>query len=82
MFSLSAVDLGGVDGRADALSRGRLDRHRSTKKPNASWGQMLPRFLAPDIAVANHAESGETLKSFLTELRLDRLLATVRAATG
>ena len=46
--------------------------------PNASWGQMLPRFFAPDIAVANHAESGETLKSFVTELRLDKLLSTLQ----
>jgi lysophospholipase L1-like esterase len=47
--------------------------------PNASWGQMLPRFFAPAIAVANHAESGETLKSFVTELRLDKLLSTLKA---
>ncbi len=47
--------------------------------PNASWGQMLPRFFAPVIAVANHAESGETLKSFITELRFDKLLSTLAA---
>jgi len=46
--------------------------------PNASWGQMLPRYFAADIAVANHAESGETLKSFVTELRLDKLLSTLK----
>src|SRR5262245_9406354 len=40
---------------------------------------MLQRFFAPDIVVANHAESGETLKSFVTELRLDKLLAGLRA---
>jgi lysophospholipase L1-like esterase len=47
--------------------------------PSASWGQKLPRFFAPDIAVANHAESGETLKSFVTELRLDKLLSKLAA---
>lgn len=47
--------------------------------PNASWGQMLPRFFAATLAVANHAESGETLKSFVTEQRLDKLLSTLRA---
>ncbi|HEU5137338.1 MAG TPA: rhamnogalacturonan acetylesterase [Steroidobacteraceae bacterium] len=46
--------------------------------PSASWGQMLPHYFAPDIAIANHAESGETLKSFVTELRLDKLLSTLR----
>ncbi|QAY76291.1 rhamnogalacturonan acetylesterase [Sphingosinicella sp. BN140058] len=50
-----------------------------TAEPAASWGQMLTRFLGPDIAVANHAESGETLKSFLTELRLDKMLSAMKA---
>jgi lysophospholipase L1-like esterase len=45
--------------------------------PSASWGQMLPRFFNADIAIANHAESGETLKSFVTELRLDKMLSMV-----
>lgn len=47
-------------------------------EPAASWGQMLPWLLGPRLAVANHAESGETLKSFLTSLRLDKLLSMVR----
>lgn len=47
--------------------------------PSASWGQMLPRLFNPDLAIANHAESGETLKSFVTEMRLDKLLAGLRA---
>jgi lysophospholipase L1-like esterase len=47
--------------------------------PSASWGQMLPRFFGTGIAVANHAESGETLKSFVTELRLDKLLSMLKA---
>lgn len=47
-------------------------------EPAASWGQMLPALFGPDIAVANHAESGETLKSFVTELRLDKLLALAK----
>ena len=46
--------------------------------PGASWGQMLPRFLGAGIAVANHAESGETLKSFLAALRLDKVLSRMR----
>jgi len=45
----------------------------------ASWGQMLPRFFRPDIAVANHAESGETLKSFVAEQRLAKILSQLKA---
>ena len=44
----------------------------------ASWGQMLPRFLGPDVSVANHARSGETMKSFLTSLRWDKVMSEVR----
>ncbi|HWA85195.1 MAG TPA: rhamnogalacturonan acetylesterase [Opitutus sp.] len=47
-------------------------------EPAASWGQMLPRFFKPDAAVANHAESGETLKSFLSELRLAKILSQIK----
>ena len=43
----------------------------------ASWGQMLPRFLA-GVSVANHARSGETMKSFLTSFRWDRVLQDTR----
>lgn len=44
-------------------------------EPAASWGQMIPRFLKPEIAVANHAESGETMKSFISGLRLAKILS-------
>ncbi len=47
-------------------------------EPAASWGQMLPAFFRPDIAVANHAESGETMKSFMTELRFAKVLESAK----
>lgn len=47
--------------------------------PYAGWGQMLPLLFSPAIAVANYAESGETLKSFLAELRLDKILSQAKA---
>lgn len=48
-------------------------------EPAASWGQMLPAFMDDRVAVANYAESGETLKSFVTELRLDKALSAIRS---
>lgn len=42
-------------------------------EPYASWGQMLPRFFKPTLAIANHAESGESLRSFVGERRLKKL---------
>nr|WP_240502001.1 rhamnogalacturonan acetylesterase [Sphingomonas panacis] len=47
-------------------------------EPYASWGQMLPAMLDDSIAVANHARSGATLKSFLTDLRFDKVLSRIR----
>ena len=47
-------------------------------EPAAGWGQMLPRFFKPEVSVANHAESGETLKSFLIERRLDKILSQIK----
>ncbi|HTO05266.1 MAG TPA: rhamnogalacturonan acetylesterase, partial [Opitutus sp.] len=47
-------------------------------EPGASWGQMLPRFFRPVVAFANHAESGETLKSFITGLRFAKLLSQAK----
>jgi lysophospholipase L1-like esterase len=41
--------------------------------PWNSWGQMLPRFFGPTIAVANHAESGESIRSALGERRFEKL---------
>jgi lysophospholipase L1-like esterase len=43
-------------------------------EPAASWGQMLPVFFNDTIAIANHAESGETMKSFISGLRLAKVL--------
>jgi lysophospholipase L1-like esterase len=41
---------------------------------------MLPRFFKPErVVVSNHAESGESLASFLGERRMDKLLTTLRA---
>ena len=33
-------------------------------EPYNSWGQMLTRFFGPSVAIANHGESGETLRVF------------------
>jgi lysophospholipase L1-like esterase len=47
-------------------------------EPFASWGQMLPRFLLPSIAVANHAESGESYRESLARRRLDKIASLLQ----
>ena len=46
--------------------------------PWASWGQMFPRFLKQGVAVANHAESGLSLGSFISGNRLKKVLSTMK----
>jgi len=46
--------------------------------PWASWGQMFPLFLNKGIAVANHAESGLSLGSFLSSNRLKKVLSLAK----
>ncbi|MEP7236631.1 MAG: GDSL-type esterase/lipase family protein [Ferruginibacter sp.] len=44
------------------------------REPWAAWGQMFPAFFEPaDICIANYAESGETLKAFKGERRLEKI---------
>jgi lysophospholipase L1-like esterase len=45
---------------------------------DVSWGQLLPRFLKPGVAIANNAQSGETMKSFMNALRLDKILSQMK----
>jgi lysophospholipase L1-like esterase len=45
---------------------------------DVSWGQMLPVFFKPGVAVANNAQSGETMKSFMNALRLDKMLESMK----
>jgi len=47
-------------------------------EPYTSWGQMLPGFLKPEIAVANHAESGETYRDSIGRRRLDKIISVMK----
>jgi len=47
-------------------------------EPFNSWGQMLTRFFGPDIAIANHGESGESLRGFIGENRLAKLMSVIK----
>lgn len=41
-------------------------------EPYSSWGQMLTRFLKPEVAVANGAESGDSIAASLSAGRFDK----------
>lgn len=47
-------------------------------EPYASWGQMLPRFFKPVVAVANHGESGESVSASISRGRFDKILSLIK----
>ncbi len=47
-------------------------------EPWNSWGQMLPRFFKPEVAVANHAESGETIANSLKAQRFEKVFSLMK----
>ena len=47
-------------------------------EPWIGWGQMLPYFMKPTIAVANHAESGLTLREFKHDLRMQKVIENIK----
>jgi lysophospholipase L1-like esterase len=48
------------------------------QEPYNSWGQMLPRFFKPGVAVANHGESGETYRDSIARRRLDKIVSSMK----
>lgn len=50
-----------------------------SREPWAAWGQIFPRYLVPGkVAVANYAESGETMKAFKAERRLEKIFSLAK----
>lgn len=47
-------------------------------EPWASWGQIIPRWFGPEVAISNNAESGLTAGSFLGSYRLDKILTMMK----
>jgi lysophospholipase L1-like esterase len=47
-------------------------------EPWNSWGQMLPVFFKPGVAVANHANSGESIASSRGAKRFDKIFSEIK----
>lgn len=48
-----------------------------SREPYASWGQMFTAFFKPEVAIANHGESGETYRDSIGRRRLDKMLSVM-----
>ena len=47
-------------------------------EPYGTWGQQLPRWFKPPVVIANHAEAGQTLKSFRFQRRWEKVMSLMR----
>lgn len=47
-------------------------------KPEAGWGQMIPRFFTEQVIFKNHAIGGRSSKTFITEGRMDEVLRAIK----
>jgi len=48
-------------------------------EPWNSWGQMLPVFFKPQVAIANHSESGETVADSLAGNRFKKVFSLMKS---
>lgn len=76
--ALAALEVQKADDQITVFLAGNSTVVNQDYEPWASWGQMIPRFFKPGVAIANHAESGLTLGSFQGSRRLQKVLAVAK----
>lgn len=76
---VSKLEINKVDDAITVFLAGDSTVVDQDKEPYAAWGQMLPRFFREGVAIANHAESGESARSFVGERRMEKLLTQMKA---
>ncbi|MEI6138758.1 MAG: rhamnogalacturonan acetylesterase [Mariniphaga sp.] len=75
---VSAIEIQSADELPTIFLAGNSTVTDQDNEPWASWGQMFPCFLKPEVVVANYAESGETLLAFKRENRLKKSLSQMK----
>ncbi|HRH42007.1 MAG TPA: rhamnogalacturonan acetylesterase [Pyrinomonadaceae bacterium] len=77
--NVNAIEIEKIDSVPTVFLLGDSTVCDQPREPYASWGQMLTRFFQPTIAVASHAESGESLKSSFGAKRLEKVLSLLKS---
>ncbi|MFT2009302.1 rhamnogalacturonan acetylesterase [Pontibacter sp. 13R65] len=75
---LNGIEITKVEDQVTVYLAGNSTVVNQDEEPWASWGQMIPRFFKPGVAIANHAESGLSLGSFMSSKRLDKVLSVLQ----
>lgn len=73
-----AVEIEKIDDAVTVFLVGDSTVTDQPREPYGTWGQMLPRWFKPPVAIANHAESGETLKAFRAQRRWDKVMSQMK----
>jgi lysophospholipase L1-like esterase len=73
-----AVEISRVEDALTVFLAGDSTVTDQRSEPYSAWGQMLPRFFKPGVAVANYAESGLALRSFKSQRRQEKLLSVLK----
>ncbi|RNL52175.1 rhamnogalacturonan acetylesterase [Pedobacter jejuensis] len=76
--ALAAIEITKVEDQITIFLAGNSTVVNQEDEPWASWGQMIPRFFKPGVAIANHAESGLTLGSSIASRRLEKVLSIAK----
>ncbi|MBW8686684.1 rhamnogalacturonan acetylesterase [Chitinophaga rhizophila] len=75
---ISQLKIEKVSGQITVFLAGNSTVVDQEEEPWAAWGQMIPCFFKPGVSIANHAESGLTLGSFLNSGRLEKILSVAQ----
>jgi hypothetical protein len=71
---VSAVEIETADQTVTIFLTGDSTVTDQATEPYGTWGQQLGRWFDPPVVVANHAESGQTLKAFRFQRRWDKVM--------
>jgi len=76
--AVCAVELEKIDDAITVFVIGDSTVTDQVGEPFGTWAQMLPRWFKPPVAIANHAESGETMKAFRMENRWFKVMSEMK----
>ncbi|MGC4033725.1 MAG: rhamnogalacturonan acetylesterase [Tepidisphaeraceae bacterium] len=76
--AISAIEVTKVEDATTIFLAGDSTVCDQPGEPWASWGQLLPMYFSPKVAIANYAESGRTFRSFKGENRWNKLFSLVK----
>jgi len=77
--AVDGIEIKKVDDQVTVFLAGNSTVVNQDAEPWASWGQMIPMYFKPGVAICNEAESGYSLGSFIGDRRLAKILAIMKA---